>query len=58
MASLLISKGADINSRNIDGYTPLNYCITNKGTTETASLLISKGADIHSKDRVNKIIVA
>eukprot|EP00919_Chromeraceae_sp_WS-2016_P076936 GHVR01182052.1.p1 GENE.GHVR01182052.1~~GHVR01182052.1.p1 ORF type:complete len:116 (+),score=15.91 GHVR01182052.1:30-377(+) len=50
IARLLIDKGADVNSRENDGYTPLIWA-SNRGHTDIARLLIDKGADVNSKDK-------
>ena len=53
IAKLLISKGADVNARNDDGFTPLHqaaYSFTEgPQKIRTIELLISKGANVNSK---------
>jgi hypothetical protein len=46
---LLISEGADINSRNRMGWTPLHTAIRNHRQAVT-EFLIAKGADVNAKD--------
>ena len=45
IARLLVAAGAQINIRNNNGYTPLNYACRNNDT-ETVRLLFSAGANI------------
>ncbi len=45
---LLLEKGADVNSRNMDGWTALMLAAWN-GNTETVELLLDEGADVNSK---------
>ena len=47
----MINSGADISSKDNNGYKPLHYA-AQYGKTEMASLLISNGADINSKCNV------
>ena len=44
---LLIQQGADVNSRNSEGWTPLNGASGN-GHLKVVRLLIDNGADVHS----------
>ena len=44
---LLIAKGADVNARTGNGFTPLHWGSDNK---EIAELLIAEGADVNAKD--------
>ena len=46
---LLISKGADINSKDKGGNIPLHYAVK-AGKIEVVQLLIEAGADINVKD--------
>ena len=46
ISALLISKGADVNSKDITGSTPLFYAANG----EIAELLISKGADVNVRN--------
>ena len=48
VAELLIAKGADVNTKNKDGGTPLHNA-TWKGHKEIAKLLIDNGADVNAK---------
>ena len=45
----LIEKGADVNSKNKDGFTPLMFAGT-KGRVENALLLIENGADLFAEN--------
>jgi len=49
IAELLIAKGADLNTKNKDGGTPLHNAAW-KGHVEIAKLLIVKNADVNAKD--------
>jgi ankyrin repeat protein len=59
VASLLLEKAADVNSRNTDGETPLSIAASS-GDSSVVSLLIAKGVDINSKDQLGQasLIVA
>lgn len=50
ISEYLLSEGADIESKNNLGYTPLGYLCRSAGQIETARILIGKGADIDAKD--------
>ena len=45
---LLIAKGADVNTKNKYGVTPLHFA-AGYGRKETVELLITKGADVSAK---------
>ena len=46
-----IADGADANTKDDDGRTPLHYA-ANEGHMKIAGLLISKGADLNAKDKI------
>ena len=46
---MLINKGADVNSRDLKGYTPLHYA-SESGSLEITQLLIRSGAELGIKD--------
>jgi ankyrin repeat protein len=50
IARLLIEKGADVNSKDEFGWTPLMFAaISERDPVDVARLLIEKGADVNSK---------
>ena len=49
MAELLIANGADVNAKDIDGWTPLRKAAF-YGHREIVELLIANGADVNAKD--------
>ena len=49
ITELLIAKGADVNAKEEDGWTPLHYAVY-EGYKEIAELLIAKGADVNAKE--------
>lgn len=48
MVDILISRGADIESRNAAGLTPL-ACAAGKGKVDMVKWLLKKGADVNSR---------
>jgi ankyrin repeat protein len=52
----LLEAGADVNSRNSDGYTPLNKAaLGNAGSVlEVATILIAAGANPNTRDVINQ----
>lgn len=50
ISELLISKGADVNAKGKNGYTPLHWA-AEFGRKGVAELLISKGADVNSRSK-------
>jgi len=48
-AKLLIEKGAEVNAKDTDGWTPL-ICASRDGHIEVAKLLIEKEAEVNAKD--------
>lgn len=45
----LLRRGADINGRQNQGYTPLHMALSER-RLETAALLVARGADVHARD--------
>jgi len=54
---LLISNGADVNTQDDDGFTPLHYAIKNSNI-ELAELLISNGAIVHDYEEDSPLLYA
>ena len=52
--SLLLEKGAELEARGIDGWTPLMFAARNSSTPEIVQLLLEKGADALAKDKEGK----
>ena len=52
VVSTLIARGADVNSRGVDGITPL-HCAILGGMMSTVRILLSKGADVKCQFVVN-----
>jgi len=50
LAKLLISKGADVNARDINGYTPIHKSALN-GHTEIVRLLIANNVNVNVNGR-------
>ena len=48
--NLLLSSGADVNSRDNGSWTPLHWAV-HEGHKEAVKLLVSKGADVNAKDK-------
>ncbi len=46
---LLVSKGADVNAKDMTGYTPLFYAVQS-GQKKAAELLIGGGANVNARD--------
>ena len=53
MVELLIAKGADVNAKNVAGWTSLHNAIA-AGQEEVVDLLIAAGTDVNAKDRHGK----
>ena len=49
IVELLVSKGADLNAKDMIGMTPLHY-VASGGHKEIVELLIANGADVNAKD--------
>ena len=45
---MLISYGADVNARQLQGYTPM-HSAAHKGSNDIAELLLKNGADINAR---------
>ncbi|PIO01245.1 hypothetical protein COT60_01450, partial [Candidatus Pacearchaeota archaeon CG09_land_8_20_14_0_10_30_9] len=56
MVKLLVDKGAEINTKDTEGVTPLMDAV-GLGSYETVNYLISKGADINVKDNGGKGLI-
>ena len=48
VAELLIAKGADVNAKDDNGWTPLHHAVPD-GHKEIAELLITKGGNVNAK---------
>jgi len=53
IAAFLISKGDEVNAKNLRGVTPLHYAVI-MGHKEVVELLIARGADLNAKDNEGK----
>jgi ankyrin repeat protein len=49
MIELLLAKGANINIKKNDGYTPLHLAV-GRGNVAMVELLVAKGADVNVKN--------
>jgi hypothetical protein len=54
IVSLLVEKGAEIEVRDKDGWTPLMVAAGYSSTPEIVTLLLAKGADALAKDEDGK----
>mgnify|MGYP001597423749 CR=1 FL=1 len=52
LAQLLIESGADIDTKDVDGLTPLFYAV-NSSRSDVGKLLIEKGADVNAVSNSN-----
>ena len=48
--NVLVDEGADVNSRDVNGQTPLQFAASN-GRSDKAELLITKGANVSAKNK-------
>ena len=56
----LISLGADVNVRDVAGFTPLHHCVLRHGndvTLQMAGILLKAGAEVDAKNRHDGCIV-
>lgn len=51
---LLLSRGAEVNSRNRSGHTPLYDCVADNGNGAIALMLLEHGADVSLPDNNGK----
>jgi ankyrin repeat protein len=55
---ILVAKGANVNTSNNDGYTPLHWLAgigrLATGCREVVDFLVSNGADVNATDKDNK----
>jgi len=54
IAAFLISKGDEVNAKNLRGFTPLHFAAM-MGHKKVMELLIAKGADVNAKDNEGRI---
>jgi ankyrin repeat protein len=54
VVEVLLSKGADIEARDLDGQTALMWVSLMQGPVEMADLLISRGAKVEARDDSGK----
>ena len=51
----LVSLGADVNARDIAGFTPLHYCVSQLSQQpiiiEMATILLESGTDVDAQNR-------
>ena len=50
IVQLLIEKGAEVNARDTDGWTPLMLAAMNSSTPEIVQLLLEKGAEVNARN--------
>jgi ankyrin repeat protein len=48
LVEILIANGADVDARDVNGYTPLHIAIQ-EGYTDVAEVLIDNGADVNAR---------
>jgi ankyrin repeat protein len=53
VVELLLAKGANVNAKINDGFTPL-YEAASNGQKDVTELLLAKGADVNAKDNDGK----
>ncbi|KAH9052184.1 ankyrin repeat-containing domain protein [Lactarius vividus] len=54
VAQVLLERGVDVNSRNVDGKTPLHMAPAFKHRFGAAQLLVERGADVNAQDNVHE----
>lgn len=52
MASLLVSGGAEVNSRNNNGETALHICTVQNCSDAVVAKLLTLGAEVNAQDKV------
>jgi len=55
LAKLLVSKGAEVNRQDKDGYTPLHTASRHNGDVEFTKFLVSQVADVNVKTKSGKL---
>jgi len=55
MVTLLIDKGAEMNSKDHMGFTPLTYAVT-QSKKDIIEMLVAKGADTNVKDNFGRAL--
>ena len=49
-----IKRGADVNARDVDSWTPLVYAVVFNGNPDVIKTLLDAGADVKSRDEDRK----
>lgn len=52
-AKILITNGANVNDKDKEGFTPLNYAVFCR-SSESVSLLLTNGADVNTRDKAGQ----
>ena len=56
VVTLLLERGADINARNNNGWTPLHHAVRHN-TSAMVTLLLERGADINARDALGTTVL-